>query len=90
MRPMEQHDDPGVPPSPFRAAFGRARHEALAATAPPPSAPELELGPPDWEFRLVERSGKRKHEQERWNALGRQGWELVGITGRHAAFKRPL
>ena len=78
-----------VVPSPFRAAFGRARVEAQSG-----SAPEFEHHGTDesyrdaFEVRLLRRRGKRADEEARWNALGRSGWELVGLTEKHAAFKR--
>jgi hypothetical protein len=90
-RPVEQLDDPEVGASPFRTAFGRARLEAFAATGP---TPELQRQPGDvpagFEYRLLKRRGKRTAEEAAWNELGRRGWELVGVTARHAAFKRPL
>ena len=83
-------------PSPFRDAFGRARVEALTAGGLP--IEELDrlgqAGPravalPVWEYRLEKRVGKRSADEADWNALGREGWELVGLTEKHAAFKRP-
>jgi len=77
--------------SPFRAAFGRARVEAAAAVGAPleQSADRIRESP-GFEYRLVKRAGRRSAEQAAWNALGRQGWELVGVTGKQAAFKRRL
>ena len=83
-------EDIGVSPSPFRAAFDRARIEAYAAPGPShePLA-DVRLRP-TFEYRLVRRSGKRSADEVDWNTLGRNGWELVGVTRKHAAFKRLL
>jgi hypothetical protein len=84
-----------VSPSPFRDAFGRARGEALAAGGlsleddRQAGDNELRTGT-SFEYRLERRRGKRSADEADWNALGRQGWELVGVTEKHAAFKRPL
>jgi hypothetical protein len=83
MRPVQELEESGQTGTPFRAAFGRARQEALGATTPAP-------GQPRFEYRLLKRAGKRSAEEARWNALGADGWELVGITPRHAAFKRAV
>ena len=84
-----QFEDSEAAPSPFRAAFGRARSEALAGTG---TAGELRREAvaerPQFEYRLERRRGKRSADEADWNALGRKGWELVGVTGKHAAFKR--
>ena len=45
---------------------------------------------PRFEYRLEGRRRKRAAEEARWNALGCKGWELVGVTRKHAAFKRLL
>ncbi len=87
----EDFDDHRVSPSPFRAAFGRARIEALAGTGglgrdADPVGDDL----PVFEYALLKRGKKRSAEEELWNALGLEGWELVGVTGKHAAFKRRL
>ena len=85
----EDLDDDGVSPSPFRAAFGRARIEALAGTGlrdGEPAGDDL----PGFEYALLKRGKKRSGDEELWNALGLEGWELVGVTGKHAAFKRRL
>ena len=82
----EQFDAPEVSPSPFRTAFDRARSEALQGPGGPLAAVEA----PRFEYRLVRRSGKRLTDEADWNALGRNGWELVGLTRKHAAFKLPL
>jgi hypothetical protein len=94
------HRDPypaGEPPSPFRHAFGRARVEALAAGGlaledeREATTNESESAAhPRFEYRLERRQNKRSADEADWNALGRQGWELVGVTGKHAAFKRAL
>ena len=43
-----------------------------------------------FEYALLKRGKKRSAEETLWNALGLEGWELVGVTGKHAAFKRRL
>ncbi len=85
-------ESPEASSSPFRAAFGRARVEAHSATGPSREPLGGEISPERWEFeyRLVRRRGKRSADEADWNSLGREGWELVGVTGKHAAFKRPL
>jgi hypothetical protein len=86
----EDLEDDGVSPSPFRAAFGRARIEALAGTGigrdAEPGGDDL----PRFEYALLKRGKKRSTDEELWNALGLEGWELVGVTRKHAAFKRRL
>jgi hypothetical protein len=86
----EDLDEYEVPPSPFRAAFGRARIEALAGTGVGREAAEDDRAQAAFEYALLKRGKKRSAEEELWNALGLEGWELVGVTGRHAAFKRRL
>ena len=85
----QEFDEQDVSPSPFRAAFGRARIEALAGTG---TGREAEAGSERaaFEYVLLKRGKKRSAEEELWNALGLEGWELVGVTGKHAAFKRRL
>ena len=87
----EAFDEREVASSPFRAAFGRARIEALAGTG---AGREAEAADRDersaFEYALLKRGKKRSADERLWNALGREGWELVGVTGKHAAFKRPL
>jgi hypothetical protein len=85
-------EDTEVSPSPFRAAFDRARVEASSAIAPTREPLDTADDPerPAFEYRLERRRGKRSADVADWNALGRSGWELVGVTGKHAAFKRPL
>ncbi len=80
-------DQRKVSPSPFRAAFGRARIEALAGTG---VGREGEDGRQAFEYALLKRSNKRSADERLWNALGLEGWELVGVTVKHAAFKRRL
>jgi hypothetical protein len=93
-------------PSSFRHAFSRARVEAFgvgglpleqlhrkgkgrgAKRAGKKNAGGVAL--PRFEYRLERRRRKRAAEEASWNALGRKGWELVGVTGKHAAFKRRL
>jgi len=84
-------DEPEVSPSPFRTAFDRARSEALQGPGGPLAAdqrPVREVS--QFEYRLEKRQGKRSADEADWNALGRRGWELVGLTGKHAAFKRRI
>jgi hypothetical protein len=91
VRPGQEFDDEReVPPSPFRAAFGRARIEALAGTGVGRGAEAGDDEPAMFEYALLKRGKKRRLEEELWNALGLEGWELVGVTGKHAAFKRRL
>ena len=33
-------------------------------------------------------AGESSADELLWNALGLEGWELVGVTVKHAAFKR--
>jgi hypothetical protein len=82
----ERLDAPEVSPSPFRTAFDRARSEALQGAGGPIASVEA----PRFEYRLVKRGGKRSADEAYWNTLGRKGWELVGVTRKHAAFKRGL
>jgi hypothetical protein len=88
---------PGESPSPFRHAFGRARVEAIAAGGlmledEPLAATSESESPahPRFEYRLERRRKKRSADEADWNAFGRRGWELVGVTRKHAAFKRAL
>jgi hypothetical protein len=85
-----EFDEHEVSPSPFRAAFGRARIEALAGTG---VGREAEAGVeelPAFEYALLKRRKKRSADELLWNAFGLEGWELVGVTGKHAAFKRRI
>jgi hypothetical protein len=84
----EEFDEHGVSPSPFRAAFGRARIEALAGTGVGREADADVEALPVFEYALLNRRKKRSADELLWNALGHEGWELVGVTGKHAAFKR--
>ncbi len=70
--------------SPFRAAFSRARVESLATGGLPAHAELLRV----FEYRVEKRRGTRRADVAAWNALGLDGWELVGVTKKHAAFKR--
>ena len=79
-------DEPQAPgPTPFRAAFARARGESLAAGGLP-----VRDSARTFEYRIVKRRSTRKADTSAWNALGRDGWELVDVTSRHATFKREL
>lgn len=85
----EQLDVSEVSPSPFRTAFDRARSEALQGPGGPLAAdPRPVPAQLQFEYRLEKRQGKRSADEADWNELGRKGWELVGVTGKHAAFKR--
>jgi hypothetical protein len=91
MQPAELLGDPEAGSSPFRTAFGRARIEALTATSQLREPRDrTSANDADFEYRLLKRKGKRSAEEACWNALGREGWELVAVTRRHAAFKRRL
>jgi hypothetical protein len=85
-----EFDEHEMSPSPFRAAFGRARIEALAGTGVGREADAGVEELPVFEYALLKRGKKRSAEETLWNALGLEGWELVGVTGKHAAFKRRL
>jgi len=89
-RPEEQFDGPEAAASPFRTAFGRARIEAFTATDQTRESPQGGGERAEFEYLLLKRRGKRSAEESAWNALGCEGWELVGVTDRHAAFKRLL
>ena len=86
----EEFDDDGVSPSTFRAAFGRARIEALAGTGLGRDGEARGDDLPGFEYALLKRDKKRSDDEELWNALGLEGWELVGVTDKHAAFKRRI
>jgi hypothetical protein len=86
----EGFDEDEASSSPFRAAFGRARIEALAGTGVGREAEAGDEERPMFEYALLKRGKKRSLEEELWNALGLEGWELVGVTDKHAAFKRRL
>ncbi|MCY7303221.1 MAG: hypothetical protein LH654_09350 [Thermoleophilia bacterium] len=78
-------------PSPFRTAFDRARSEALQGSGCPRAAePRPTSTQTQFEYRLEKRQGKRSADEADWNVLGLKGWELVSVTRKHAAFKRPL
>ena len=63
-----------------------ARRDGLSAARLMPASRTL----PVFEYALLKRGKKRSAEETLWNALGLEGWELVGVTGKHAAFKRRL
>jgi hypothetical protein len=86
----QDFDERELSPSPFRAAFGRARIEALAGTGVGRDAEAANDATAVFEYALLKRSKKRSADETLWNALGSEGWELVGVTGKHAAFKRRL
>jgi len=68
---------------------GRARIEALSATeSAREQVGDVALERPELEYRLLKRRGKRSAEETAWNKLGKKGWELVGVTSTHAAFRR--
>ena len=75
--------------SPFRAAFADARREAsyaLGAAADPVANTGWDGA--RFEARIEKRLGSRAKDTTRWNALGRDGWELVAVDGKHAFFRR--
>ena len=88
MQSQHAHRDPDGPldpaPTPFRAAFSRARVESHAAGGVPVHVEPLRV----FEYRIEKRRGKRKADVVLWNKLGLAGWELVGVTKKHATFKR--
>jgi hypothetical protein len=82
--------------SPFRAAFAKARMEAIPGTdlerptPTPDAAARGKRGPAHerFEVRIERRRGKRSADTKRWNKLGDNGWELVAIRGEQAFFRR--
>lgn len=46
------------------------------------------LGPPKWEYKIVSMHQHYALNEEAFSALGRDGWELVGLEGQFAYFKR--
>ena len=86
-RPPEVPPPPGVPPQP---------HVPIVPL-PPPTAhltvPQVRVRPPRWEYRHLTRPTDAPDLAEsELNALGQDGWELLGIvagpTGAHFYFKR--
>jgi hypothetical protein len=75
--------------SPFRAAFAEARREATRTlgTADDPAVEDVWAGA-RFETRIQKRLGSRSRDVARWNELGRSGWELVAVNGKHAFFRR--
>jgi hypothetical protein len=69
--------------------------------APQPQPPQPRVQPPTvyvyepqrWEYRIVDSNQRERVAEDQLNALGNDGWELVGIVpGPKAAqfvFKRP-
>jgi len=43
---------------------------------------------PKWDYRVMDRMVF--HQEGQLDALGREGWELVGVDGTAVVFKRPL
>jgi hypothetical protein len=88
MQPQHAQRDPGDShgrgPTPFRAAFSRARVESLAAGGVPVHVEPVRA----FEYRIEKRRRKGKADVAFWNKLGLAGWELVGVTKKHATFKR--
>lgn len=90
MQSEHAHDDPDGPPeagqgpTPFRAAFSRARGESLASGGVSVRLETRRV----FEYRVEKRRGKRKADVALWNRLGLAGWELVGVTRAQAVFKR--
>ena len=79
-----------VSPSPFRRAFDRARSEALQGAGGPLAVgqrPAVERT--RFEYHLEKRRGKRSADEANWNALGGQGWELVGVTRQARGLQAP-
>jgi hypothetical protein len=75
--------------SPFRAAFAEARREATRTLgAADDAAVEDAWAGARFETRIQKRLGSRSRDQARWNELGRSGWELVAVNGKHAFFRR--
>lgn len=99
MHSRSEESDPDRAPSSFRAAFSRARVEALESAltdgeGAPSRSERSAQGDPDaraartFEVRIERRRGKRRAQQAAWNRLGGAGWELVAVTEKHAFFRR--
>jgi hypothetical protein len=85
----DQQLDPAAA-TPFRAAFAEARRETRRT---PAVAADADQAVHEWdgtwfEVRIQKRLGTRSAETSRWNKLGRKGWELVAVDGKHAFFRR--
>lgn len=56
--------------------------------------PPLVHVPPTWEYHHVQRTAGQSLDEQQLNALGAQGWELVGVStepdGVHFYFKRQV
>ncbi len=83
------------PRSSFQMAFSQARSESRSVNLGMISEPVLEQVPATddpvlrtYEVRIEKRTGKRSSDAERWNKLGKQGWELISVVGKQAFFRR--
>jgi hypothetical protein len=74
--------------SPFRAAFEEARREAGRQPGIQADASAGEWDGAQFEARIEKRLGSRTKDLARWAELGRNGWELVAVNGKHAFFRR--
>lgn len=86
IRETVEDGEPEVHASSFRVAVAQARG-GTRGSGPISALTMPELGR-QFEVRRVKRRGK--DDVERWNALGRAGWELVAVAGKHAYFRREL
>jgi len=81
-------------PSGFRDAIARARlatADSVLTPAPPPDATSADADPADrFEYRVKRTKGSGRRRRASLEALGRRGWELVGVDGGFAYLKRRL
>jgi len=104
VRPAESEPEADIvdAPSPFRAAFAKAREEGTAVVESQGlDRPELQRVTSDeeragrceppadrFEVRIEKRRGKRSADTEHWTDLGAEGWELIAVVGKEAYFRR--
>jgi hypothetical protein len=77
-------------PTSFRTTVAEARREIVAREGVPgPLAESDGQKRRSFEVRIEKRRSRRLDESQ-WNKLGRDGWELVAVSGKHAYFRRGL